>query len=189
VSPPPQPKIHSAAPALIYYFHINPVFYVHSVMSRDLDSPLSSRERSAVDAWIASNKSFHAMRDHPHHGVPMLGGMWGFRPSLDRTMSNSILNKIRNGELVKRYTGGGDQTFLAYQVWPEAKSSIIVHDSFLCHMGYGNKPQPFPTQRPSANETNCFVGCVRPCCGKEKMPFGECPKACRPPDHPEWIYC
>ncbi|CAF4355383.1 unnamed protein product, partial [Adineta steineri] len=49
--------------------------------------------------------------------------------------------------------------------------------------------EAFPTQRPSANETNCFVGCVRPCCGTGKMPFGKCPKECRPKDHPEWIYC
>ncbi|CAF3715936.1 unnamed protein product, partial [Adineta steineri] len=51
------------------------------------------------------------------------------------------------------------------------------------------KSEAFPTQRPSANETNCFVGCVRPCCGTGKMPFGKCPKECRPKDHPEWIYC
>jgi hypothetical protein len=158
-------------------------------MSRDLDSALTPRERAAVDAWLASNKSFHSMRDHPMHGVPMLGGMWGFRLSLDRAMSRSIHNKIHDRDLVKRYGGRGDQTFLAQQVWPHAKSDVIAHDSFLCKVGYGKKPDPFPTQRRPANETNCFVGCVRPCCGKGKMPFGECPNECRPKDHPEWNYC
>ena len=158
-------------------------------MSRDLDSALTKRERAAVNEWLASNKSFHAMRDHPQHVTPMLGGMWGFRPSLSPQISSQIHNLIHNKALIQRYTRRADQGFLRAHVWPLAKSSAIVHDSFLCSQGYGIRSKPFPTQRRSANETNCFVGCVRPCCGKGKMPFGECPKACRPKDHPEWIYC
>ena len=37
--------------------------------SRDLDSPLTKRERAAIDEWIASNLTFHSMRDHPQHAV------------------------------------------------------------------------------------------------------------------------
>ncbi|CAF2641649.1 unnamed protein product [Rotaria sp. Silwood2] len=162
---------------------------VNVMMSRDLDSALTKRERDAVDVWLASNKSFHTMRDHPMHGVPMLGGMWGFRPSLNRNLSRLIHDKIHNQELIKRYGGRADQGFLSSHIWPFAKASAIAHDSFLCTHGFGHQADPFPTQRPSANETNCFIGCVRPCCGFGKMPFGECPKRCRPKDHPEWIYC
>ncbi|CAF0898841.1 unnamed protein product [Adineta steineri] len=162
---------------------------VDIMMSRDLDSALTQRERSAVNAWLASNKSFHAMRDHPMHGVPMLGGMWGFRPSLNANLSRIIYNKIHREDLIKNYGGRNDQTFLANEIWPHAKSSIIVHDSFLCKSNFGQQPLPFPTQRPSFNETNCFIGCVRPCCGFGRPPFGECPKDCRPKDHPEWVYC
>jgi hypothetical protein len=39
--------------------------------SRDLDSPLTKRERTAVDEWLLSNMTFHSMRDHPHHTVSM----------------------------------------------------------------------------------------------------------------------
>jgi hypothetical protein len=158
-------------------------------MSRDLDSALTQRERSAVNEWLASNKSFHSMRDHPMHGVPMLGGMWAFRPSLDRNMSLIFHNKVHNRELVKHYGGRADQGFLASEIWPLAKRSAIAHDSFLCTHNYGIKSTPFPTRRVSANQTNCFVGCVRPCCGRGNMPFGECPKECRPKAHPEWNYC
>ena len=35
------------------------------------------RERDAVNEWLASNKTFHNMRDHPWHGAVMLAGMWG----------------------------------------------------------------------------------------------------------------
>ncbi|CAF0935899.1 unnamed protein product [Rotaria sordida] len=162
---------------------------VDIMMSRDLDSALTQRERAAVNAWLASNKSFHTMRDHPYHAVPMLGGMWGFRPSLNPTISRLIHNKIHDRNLIKRYHGINDQTFLSREVWPQANSNVIAHDSFLCKKSYGKNSEPFPTQRPSANETNCFIGCPRPCCGDGKIPFGECPKECRPKDHPEWNYC
>lgn len=158
-------------------------------MSRDLDSPVSKRERAAVDVWLKSNKSFHAMRDHPQHGVPMLGGMWGFRPSLDRKLSRLIHDKIHNSTSIIKYHRHHDQTFLAKEIWPHSKSSIIVHDSFICQNGFGQKTMPFPTQRSILNDSGCFVGCVRPCCVNGRFPFDQCPKACRPNEHPEWIYC
>ncbi|CAF1099972.1 unnamed protein product [Rotaria magnacalcarata] len=162
---------------------------VDTMMSRDLDSPLTERERAAIDEWLAANKSFHAMRDHPMHVTAMLGGMWGFRPSLDPTVSISFHNKIHNQGLVQKYPGINDQAFLTNEVWPQAKSSIIVHDSFICQASYGTGTQPFPIQRPLPDATNCYIGCVRPCCLDGKLPFGECPKACRPKNHQDWIYC
>ena len=170
-------------------FKIESLMFFFPVMSRDLDSALTPRERSAVNAWLDSKKSFHSMRDHPMHAVPMLGGMWGFRPSLNPKMARFIHQKIHDANLVKRYNGTGDQSFLAIEIWGEAKSDALAHDSFLCKINYGHKPSPFPTRRPSANETNCFIGCMRPCCGREKMPFPECPIECRPKDHLEWNYC
>jgi hypothetical protein len=158
-------------------------------MSRDLDSALTLRERAAVNAWLASNKAFHAMHDHPSHRAPMLGGMWGFRPVLNRSLSRAILDKIHDQTLIERYFGRADQPFLAVHVWPSARSSILVHDSFHCAGGVDNRTEPFPTQRLLAHETECFVGCKRPCCRSGKMPFQPCPKQCRPKNHPEWLYC
>ena len=43
---------------------------VSVVISRDTDSRLNEREKLAVDQWLASDKIFHIMRDHPAHGVP-----------------------------------------------------------------------------------------------------------------------
>ena len=47
--------------------------FVDVMGSRDLDSPLGQRELDAVNEWLSSSKSWHAMRDHPYHAVPMLG--------------------------------------------------------------------------------------------------------------------
>ena len=52
---------------------------VDVVISRDCDSRLNYRERSAVDDWLLSDKGFHIMRDHPLHGWTILGGMWGLQ--------------------------------------------------------------------------------------------------------------
>lgn len=158
-------------------------------MSRDLDSPLTVRERAAVDAWMNSNKSFHVMRDNPDHATAMLAGMWGFKPSLDSNMSLLIHNKIHTKILIEQYRGVNDQTFLSFEVWPYAKSSVIVHDSFFCTNNYGHPTLPFPTQRLPPYETNCYIGCVRPCCEDGKLPFNACPTECRPQDHKNWTYC
>ena len=44
------------------------------MISRDTDSRLSFREKSAVDEWMNSDKDFHIMRDHPYHNALILGG-------------------------------------------------------------------------------------------------------------------
>lgn len=49
-------------------------------ISRDLDTRFGVREKAAVDEWIASDRIFHVMRDHPsHRAFPVQGGMWGAR--------------------------------------------------------------------------------------------------------------
>ena len=42
---------------------------VDTFVSRDLDSRLSNREAAAVRQWLASNRTFHIMRDHWDHLV------------------------------------------------------------------------------------------------------------------------
>ena len=63
---------------------------------RDSDSRLSQREADAVQEWTKSDKTLHIMRDHPHHGYVMLGGMWGMRPNPSVNMQNLCL-QYQNG--------------------------------------------------------------------------------------------
>ena len=108
------------------------------MVSRDTDSRISFREKHAVDEWIASDKDFHIMRDHPYHNVPILGGMWGCR--------NGILSNIR--ELVDRYNKGDfwqtDQNFLREVVYDKVKESSIIHDSYF---NFEITKRLFPTKR------------------------------------------
>ena len=157
------------------------------MLIRDLDSPLTHRERAAVDDWLLSNKILHIMRDHPVHIHFILAGMWGFRPAHDRILSQLIFEKLHNATLTKEYLGKGDQPFLLKELWPLVKNDSLIHDSFNCQR-FEDNSQPFPTRRPSLKGHDIFVGCVKPCSGKQYI-FGECPIECRPKNHKHWIYC
>lgn len=116
---------------------------VETMISRDTDSRISIREKLAVDEWIASGKSFHIMRDHPAHGIEMLGGMWGVR--------NGALKDIK--ELISGFTKGDfwqvDQNFLKDSVYPRARLDCHVNDEFF-------EKKPFPSPRKDLE----FVGDV-----------------------------
>ena len=52
---------------------------VDILLSRDLDSTITSREVEAVKQFLNSSKDFHIMRDHPNHIQPIMGGLWGIK--------------------------------------------------------------------------------------------------------------
>lgn len=111
---------------------------VEVMLSRDCDSRLNFREKSAVDEWMKSYKSFHIMRDHPWHNTQILGGMWGVKyPKLKRMK-----------QMIDEYTKGNfwqvDQNFLRDKVYSLVMNDCMVHDEFFV---YNNNSKPFPTKR------------------------------------------
>jgi hypothetical protein len=114
---------------------------VSVMLSRDADSRLNTRERWAVEEWLASDRDFHVMRDHPEHTAPILGGMWGVR--------NGLLSNMR--ELIQSYPKENvwqiDQRFLAEVITPVVKDRWLEHDEY-----YAKKP--FPARR----DGRSFVG-------------------------------
>lgn len=97
---------------------------VELFLCRDVDSRLNCRERAAVEAWLASGKAFHAMRDHVYHNELILAGMWG---GAARVLPNLETLSRANG----RFTGvrHADQNFLRAVVWPLVRDDVLVHDS------------------------------------------------------------
>ena len=154
---------------------------------RDADCRVGTRERDAVNDWINSGRKFHAMKDsHGHGGIVMLGGMWG--GVKDAIPASKLTEPLMAGELDKyiKYKGG-DQHYLSHYIYPIAKESILLHNSYLCAKFPGSVP--WPTQRP---ENWLFVGEARGILEVQHnnhKPLPECPPACRPPDHQDWIYC
>lgn len=124
---------------------------VDIMISRDTDSRLGIREKEAVDEWLASDKGFHIMRDHPYHDMPIMGGMWGARKGSIPEMRPLIDKHIERSKENERY--GEDQNFLASSIFPLIKDDVFVHD------GYGSRwrrnvsnyqnfdSHPFPNER------------------------------------------
>ncbi len=107
---------------------------VDVMLSRDTDSRLGPRERAAVDAWLASDRDFHVMRDHPLHGTSILGGLWGVRGGLLRDIYALIAPYPR------RDAYDVDQRFLEDVVAPRVRDRWLEHDGYFAR-------KPFPTRR------------------------------------------
>lgn len=144
---------------------------------RDLDATIYQREVDAVNEWLASNKTFHVMRDHSGHYDNILAGMWGAKNTNGNVQQmQSLLHKMLE-QSSKGYKSL-DQDLLKKIIWPLAKGDMMCHDSYYCKKFEGTKP--WPSQR--VNGT--FVG------DKNNMRIKkECPKECRPPKHEDWLFC
>lgn len=106
---------------------------VELAIFRDADSRVNARERAAVEAWQASGRQAHVMRDHRKHTMLMLAGMWGVRGGVLPDMAQLLRAWPHT------HVKGDDQAFLAQVVWPRIRSSVLEH-------GYGGVP--FPAHEP-----------------------------------------
>lgn len=112
---------------------------IDAFISRDCDSRLSLREKAAVDEWMASGELIHCMRDHPHHSVPILGGMWGMKYGAIPDYADMLRRFAKEDRLQT------DQEFLAQYVFT-ATRRIMQHDNgFFTHF-WGGRPFPVPRQ-------------------------------------------
>lgn len=99
---------------------------VDRFMSRDTDGLLLNREVHAVNEWLNSPATFHIMRDHPWHCVPMLGGMWGAKIYQDRrTIAGTAARLFRRRLSAEEFIKGADQNLLADYIWPLAVKSLV----------------------------------------------------------------
>jgi hypothetical protein len=93
------------------------------MMPRDTDTRFYLREKFAIQEWLESGKTFHIMRDCPHHWERIMGGMFG-----TRRVAWSWFDKIalwpQSGH--RDY----DQVFLKEVIYPLMKDDMMVHDSF-----------------------------------------------------------
>jgi hypothetical protein len=105
---------------------------VEVMVSRDCDSRITRRETAAVNEWMNSDAMFHIMRDHPWHGTPILGGMWGVKSPLLNNMKD-LISQFDKGDFWQV-----DQNFLKL-LYPYIAKYAMVHDDF-----FEKKPWPLP---------------------------------------------
>jgi protein O-GlcNAc transferase len=99
---------------------------VKIMISRDLDSRLSLRERVSVNQWVKSKMNFHIMRDHPNHNYKILGGMWGVKCQY---MLKDIIDLINRYNCEDRFNI--DQEFLEEIIFPIASEDSFINDPFF----------------------------------------------------------
>lgn len=124
---------------------------VEIMISRDCDSRLNLRERTAVDEWINSENSFHIMRDHPDHNFKILGGMWGVKNPKLHDMQKMIHEYLKGN-----ISRGTDQTFLGDVIYPLIKNDCLAHDEIF---DYEPNSRAFPFRRKKIE----FVGEIFDC--------------------------
>lgn len=127
----------------VYYFCV-----------RDADCRPFLREQAAVEAWLASGKSFHMMRDDIWHNEVMLAGLWGGTAGMLPDMVALI-----NTHFQKSTNRWHDQIMLKNFIWPMIYQDSMQHDNYYhlfgaqpypiprvegdpMHVGYGHKPKP-----------------------------------------------
>lgn len=122
---------------------------VQRVIFRDADSVISGREQTAVEAWVASNKRFHLMRDSSTHTELILAGLWGTVGGALPPMQTLLDAFLRQPVASAHFA---DQHFLRQFVWPYASQSLLQHDSVFGFLD----GLPFPDGPVSAQQ---HVGC------------------------------
>jgi hypothetical protein len=160
---------------LAMLWRLRPCFdlnYTH-VLCRDLDSPLTYRERQAVEYWMNRDKAAHAITDSVSHDVPMLGGMIGFRPQYfrDKVGVSSWGDMIRLRPNYNWEQKGSDQQFLRDIIYPcfarHTVDSITQHyilgmpNSFLsdCHSTIQDlELEGVPFEMKESNDTCGHIG-------------------------------
>jgi len=105
---------------------------VHAWLSRDADSRLSAREASLVNDWLASNKSFHIIRDHRCHMHFIMGGLFGINNTEFHAKHKGKLKPIKeiidlNYRYYKERNYNVDQLFLNNSVWPLIENDHMAH--------------------------------------------------------------
>ena len=101
---------------------------------RDADSRISSREVEAVKAWISSDKTFHIMRDHPGHAILIPAGMFGVKGNTIDNIEELIEKWKEKRKRKKRGWAneyGLDQLFLAQEIYPKIKDSVLIHTDLI----------------------------------------------------------
>lgn len=105
-----------------------------AMMPRDTDTRFYLREKFAIQEWLESGKTFHIMRDCPHHWERIMGGMFGTR-RVNFSWTELISLWPQQGH--RDY----DQAFLKTIIYPRMSTDMMVHDSFY---NYEEGARKFP---------------------------------------------
>lgn len=125
---------------------------VSRYLLRDADSLVSTREAAAVQAWLDSDRWFHALRDYHTHTELLLAGLWGGCGGVFQGMAARMRAYMAGIESVGARVI--DQHFLRRHAWPTVRQSLLMHDSVFAWHG----AQPWPPHAPHGLGATFHVG-------------------------------
>lgn len=97
------------------------------VICRDADAITTYKEAQAVQEWVDSGLGFHGIADNPAHGLPMMGGMVGFKTDHFKATFpewQTFEQMVKGQDLSKH---GSDQNFIMKYIYPKAKDNMMGH--------------------------------------------------------------
>ena len=153
--------------------------------SRDVDSWILPRERSAVFDWENSGAQFHIMRDGPYHVTTILAGLWGAKNYNNFQKALEVRHRLLDvpPDQWKFY----DQRILNKRVWPAVRNHATIHDSYNCaKRALMGRMKPWPTKRQGF--LYCGSGPTKGYAVKI-LKKTKCPLMCRPRENKNWQYC
>lgn len=110
-------------------WRLKPIFhskYTH-ILCRDLDAPLTLRERICVEDWILSGAVIHAITDNDQHTIPLMGGMIGFRCERFIAHTNfQTWDELVNDSKIDFSKKGSDQDLLQQKILPLFSENYIL---------------------------------------------------------------
>ena len=130
------------------------------VLIRDADSRISVREVRLINEWLASDRNFHIIRDHPGHRVPILGGTMGCRnnclryigtptglrdvnaPPLQFNEGLAFMRNFYTNVPLPRDMYNLDQIFLYTYVYPIASYQAMIHCSHNAYESFATRIEP-----------------------------------------------
>lgn len=125
---------------------------VEYFISRDCDSRIFERDVAAVEEWIASGKDFHIIRDHPGgHAWEISAGMWGAKGGFIENIKEKMDQYIQTSSWVT--DRAVDQRFLQEIIYPQALTSLFLHDEYFNYEGIGT-----PIKRDRKLDVFAFIG-------------------------------
>jgi len=127
---------------------------VEVMFVRDVDSRILKRDISTIHDFLASDKKFHIVRDHPNHFHKVMACSLAIRKGLLAAPLKSIFDEYRKTNEVTTFWN--DQEFLASVFWPRVISVSMIHDDLQEFEPYSIKTQ---IKEPIGNALD-FIGQV-----------------------------
>ena len=107
------------------------------VIIRDVDTRFTIRDKQAHDAWLASDKDFHIIRDHHFHSAEIQGGLWACRHEKIPHIAQLIDAWPRKRHFFD------DQRFLSTWIYPLIRDRAYIQSDIA--LFYGEEVHPCPS--------------------------------------------